>query len=70
MPKLRSQTTISSTTTNNPTSRHRDTLSKPNATSDNEDIIPIPIQIFLWRQSKLVDRFSKERTIDLLIYSV
>ena len=55
MPKQRSQaTTLNSASAGNTASRHRDTLSKHNSSSDNEDVIPIPIQIFLWRQSKLV----------------
>lgn len=52
MPKQRIQTTSLNATSGNTATRHRDTLSKPNASSDNEDVIPIPIQIFLWRQSK------------------
>ncbi|UJR28934.1 hypothetical protein I4U23_010152 [Adineta vaga] len=51
MPKQRTQTTTLNSSTTNPTSRHRDTLPKANTSSDNEDVIPIPIQIFLWRQS-------------------
>jgi len=52
MPKPRPQATTLNSASGNTTSRHRDTISKPNASSDNEDVIPIPIQIFLWRQSK------------------
>jgi hypothetical protein len=52
MPKQRSQTTTLNSASGNPSIRHRDTLSKPSSPSDNEDVIPIPIQIFLWRQSK------------------
>lgn len=55
MPKQRTQTTTLNSSTVNPTGRHRDTLSKANAPAENEDVIPIPIQIFLWRQSKFVD---------------
>ncbi|CAF1635142.1 unnamed protein product, partial [Adineta ricciae] len=51
MPKQRTQTTTLNSSTVNPTGRHRDTLSKANAAAENEDVIPIPIQIFLWRQS-------------------
>jgi hypothetical protein len=52
MPKQRPQTTTLNSASGNTANRHRDTLSKPNSSSDNEDVIPIPIQIFLWRQSK------------------
>lgn len=52
MPKQRTQTTTLNSASGNPTARHRDTISKPTSSSDNEDVIPIPIQIFLWRQSK------------------
>ncbi len=52
MPKPRPQATTLNSAFGNTTSRRRDTVSKPNASSDNEDVIPIPIQIFLWRQSK------------------
>ncbi len=52
MPKPRPPATTLNSASGNTTSRHRDTISKPNASSDNEDVIPIPIQIFLWRQSK------------------
>lgn len=52
MPKQRTQTTTLNSAAGNASTRHRDTLSKPNSSSDNEDVIPIPIQIFLWRQSK------------------
>ncbi|CAF4726018.1 unnamed protein product, partial [Rotaria socialis] len=51
MPKQRSQTTTLNSATGNTSKRQCDTLSKPNSSSDNEDVIPIPIQIFLWRQS-------------------
>ncbi|CAF5126272.1 unnamed protein product, partial [Rotaria magnacalcarata] len=51
MPKQRLQTTTLNSTTGNTSKRQCDTLSKPNSSSDNEDVIPIPIQIFLWRQS-------------------
>ncbi|CAF1499533.1 unnamed protein product, partial [Adineta ricciae] len=51
MPKQRTQTTTLNSSTVNPIGRHRDTLSKANAAAENEDVIPIPIQIFLWRQS-------------------
>lgn len=54
MPKPRSQTTTFNAPSASSTSRHHDTTSKHNASSDNEDVIPIPIQIFLWRQSKSV----------------
>ncbi len=52
MPKPRSQTTTLNSATGYTSTRHRDTVSKPISASDNEDVIPIPIQIFLWRQSK------------------
>lgn len=52
MPKSRTQTTTFNAPTGNTSARARDTTSKHNASSDNEDVIPIPIQIFLWRQSK------------------
>ena len=48
MPKILLQTTMFE---NSPI-RHRGTLHKTCLSSDDEDIIPIPIQIFLWRQSK------------------
>ncbi|CAF0895311.1 unnamed protein product [Rotaria sp. Silwood1] len=51
MPKQRLQTTTLNSASGNTSKRHCDTISKPNASSDNEDVIPIPIQIFLWRQS-------------------
>ncbi|CAF0992403.1 unnamed protein product [Rotaria sordida] len=51
MPKQRLQTTTLNSASGNTSKRHCDTTSKPNASSDNEDVIPIPIQIFLWRQS-------------------
>jgi hypothetical protein len=52
MPKQRLQTTALNSASGHTTTRHRDTISKPSSSSDNEDVIPIPIQIFLWRQSK------------------
>ncbi len=52
MPKQRTQTTTLNSASGNTSARHRDTLCKPSSSSDNEDVIPIPIQIFLWRQSK------------------
>lgn len=52
MPKQRPQPTTSNSASGNTSNRHRDTLTKPILSSDNEDVIPIPIQIFLWRQSK------------------
>ncbi len=52
MPKQRIQTTTLNSAGGTTSARHRDTVSKPSSSSDNEDVIPIPIQIFLWRQSK------------------
>jgi len=52
MPKKRSQTTIFDAAFENTSTRHHDTIHKSCSSSDHEDIIPIPIQIFLWRQSK------------------
>ena len=52
MPKQRSHTATLDSPSGSMIKRHCDTISKSNAPSDNEDVVPIPIQIFLWRQSK------------------
>jgi hypothetical protein len=52
MPKRRSQTTIFDASFESTSTRYRDTIHKSYTSSDQEDRIPIPIQIFLWRQSK------------------
>jgi hypothetical protein len=52
MPKVRSQTTIFDANFEISAIRQRDILHKTYSSLDDEDIIPIPIQIFLWRQSK------------------
>jgi hypothetical protein len=52
MPKKRSQTTNFDLNFESSFTRHRETIRKSYFTSDREDKIPIPIQIFLWRQSK------------------
>jgi hypothetical protein len=52
MPKGRSQTAISESTFENTLIHHHDTIPRLCLSSDNEDIIPISIQLFLWRQSR------------------
>ena len=52
MPKRRSQTTIFETAFDNILTRHRETIRKSYSIINQDDTIPIPIQIFLWRQSK------------------
>ena len=53
MPRQRSQRTPLDSIAGDTPKPRGDTLSKsPGISSDNEDVIPIPIQIFLWRQSK------------------
>jgi len=70
MPKQRTQTTTLNSASGNTSTRHRETISKPNLSSDNEDVIPIPIQIFLWRQSKLVILFGNNRIKSKLFSSI
>jgi hypothetical protein len=52
MPKKRSQTTSFDIGFDSSFTRYRETIRKSYFISDREDRIPIPIQIFLWRQSK------------------
>jgi hypothetical protein len=52
MPKKRSQTTSFDVGFESSFIRHRETIRKSYFTSDQDDRIPIPVQIFLWRQSK------------------
>lgn len=52
MPKQRLQATTLNSASGNASKRPFDAISKSNSSSDNEDVIPIAIQIFLWRQSK------------------
>lgn len=52
MSKRRSQTTIFDGSFENISIHPHDTIHKTSSSLDQEDIIPIPIQIFLWRQSK------------------
>lgn len=52
MPKQRLQTTTLTTASGSTSRRQGDTVSKSITPTDSEDVIPIPVQIFLWRQSK------------------
>lgn len=52
MPKRRSQTTSCDAASEHTFNRYRDTIHKSCSLVDWKDRIPIPVQIFLWRQSK------------------
>jgi hypothetical protein len=52
MPKQRSQTTVIDSIFESTSTRYRDVTHKSCSSSDHEEVITIPIQIFLWRQSK------------------
>ncbi|CAF0877616.1 unnamed protein product [Rotaria sp. Silwood1] len=51
MPKRSIQTTVLDGNFENISTCHRDNMHKSYLSSDYEDTIPVPIQIFLWRQS-------------------
>ncbi|CAF2818232.1 unnamed protein product [Rotaria sp. Silwood2] len=51
MPKRSLQTTVLDGNLENISPCHRDNVHKAYSSSDYEDTIPVPIQIFLWRQS-------------------
>jgi len=52
MPKRRSQTTTFDASFDSTSTRFRDAIRKSFTSSDQEDRIPIAIQLFLWRQSR------------------
>jgi len=52
MPKRRFQSTAFDAAFERSLNLHRYTIRKSYASFDQDDRIPIPIQIFLWRQSK------------------
>ncbi|UJR20708.1 hypothetical protein I4U23_023829 [Adineta vaga] len=70
MPKVRSQTTVLETSVDNNLISHDNKIRKSCLITEHEDIIPIPIQLFLWRQSSpfLKQKFGKLTDASSIIF--
>ncbi|CAF1372114.1 unnamed protein product [Adineta ricciae] len=70
MPRLRPPSTVRETSFDNTFTPNYDTIRKSCFTTEDEDIVPIPIQLFLWRQSSpyLKQKFGKLTDASSIIF--